>query len=79
MWSLASRSTRFSVARYTIYLVGRTMRDISQGHQAVPHLLHPYIAASCLWSFYCAADGLQWNAIIIFCVGQYLRGRHYGA
>ena len=76
--ALARRSSRYSMVRCLIYLVGRRMRAISQGHEAVPHLLHFYLAFCSFWTFYSCTD-IQWSAILIFSVGQYMRGRHYGA
>ena len=76
--TLARRTTRFSMVRCLIYLVGRRVRAISQGHEAVPHLLHFYLVFCSFWTFYSCTE-LQWSAILIFSVGQYMRGRHYGA
>ena len=76
--ALARRSSRYSMVRCLIYLVGRRMRAISQGHEAVPHLLHFYLVFCSLWRIY-FCTGIQWSAVLIFSVGQYMRGRHYGA
>ena len=76
--ALARRTTRFSMVRCLIYLVCRRVRAISQGHEAVPHFLHVYLVLCSLWRIY-FCTGIQWSAILIFSVGQYMRGRHYGA
>ena len=81
LWHMAKRSNRRPMILYMIYCLRCTVRDLLGGDCALPHWLHYYLAACCLWTFYCNVllDGVQLKSILIFSVGQYMRGRHYGA
>ena len=80
-WHMARRSSRRPMLQYTAYCFRCYLRDLLQGHSQLPHALHYYIATCCLWTFYCNVllDCVQLKSILIFSVGQYMRGRHDGA
>ena len=69
------------MVQFMAYSVRRYLRDVLQGDCQLPHVLHYYVAACCLWTFYwnIIFSRVQLTSIVIFSVGQYMRGRHYGA
>ena len=81
LWQLSRRSNRRSMVQFMAYSVRRYLRDVLQGDCQLPHVLHYYIAACCLWTSYwnIIFSRVQLTSILIFSVGQYMRGRHYGA
>ena len=78
VWQLSRRCNRFSMLRSTSYRIRRILWELCEGNHSVPHLLPVYLVVCGIWCSYVGLDGIQWRTIVIFCVGQYLRGRHYG-
>ena len=71
---------RGSLFRHSLYRARCYLRDLWEGHCAIPHVLHSYLMVCLRWASYVAIqqNSLQWDSMAIFAARKYLSGRHYG-
>ena len=80
MWHIAKRYNRGSIVRHSFYFLRCYIRDLHEGHSAMPHLLHTSLLFCFLWgATRCVlSETLMIAPITIFVVRWTVRDMHCG-